>query len=246
MGTEPTPASTRLLEEQKQYYRERAPEYDDWWYRRGRYDLGEEHTQAWESDQKVLKQQLDLFLPARSLLELAAGTGTWTELLALETEALTAVDSSAEVLEINRIKTSAITTAGSVDYIQADIFELDLGQTFEAIFISFWLSHVPDDRFDEFWSIVDRHLAPGGRVLVFDSAHPASSPDSQRHSANDVHVVAAGAGVATRTLGDGRTFDIVKRYWHPSELDTRLYDLGWAVEVSKTSQFFLHALVTRR
>jgi SAM-dependent methyltransferase len=25
----------RLLAEQKRYYRERAPEYDDWWFRRG-------------------------------------------------------------------------------------------------------------------------------------------------------------------------------------------------------------------
>jgi len=30
---------TDLLGEQKRYYAERAPEYDDWWYRRGRYEL---------------------------------------------------------------------------------------------------------------------------------------------------------------------------------------------------------------
>ena len=28
-----------VLREQKRYYAERAPEYDDWWYRRGRYEL---------------------------------------------------------------------------------------------------------------------------------------------------------------------------------------------------------------
>jgi len=28
-----------LLGEQKRYYAERAPEYDDWWFRRGRYGL---------------------------------------------------------------------------------------------------------------------------------------------------------------------------------------------------------------
>ena len=72
MGLERNPSDEKLLEEQKQYYRERAPEYDDWWYRRGRYDLGDEHRSVWESDQDVLKQRLELFLPARSLLELAA------------------------------------------------------------------------------------------------------------------------------------------------------------------------------
>lgn len=253
MGLERNPSDEKLLEEQKQYYRERAPEYDDWWYRRGRYDLGDEHRSVWESDQDVLKQRLELFLPARSLLELAAGTGTWTEQLALGTEQLTAVDSSAEVLDINRAKTAAISTSAPVEYIEADIFEIELGRTFEAIFFSFWLSHVPDDRFEAFWSTVDRHLDPGGRVCIFDSAHPIVVHEAQGDGSNDVHVVSTGTsvndlmtGIATRTLSDGREFDIVKRYWHPTELDNRLYELGWAVEVSRTSRFFLHAVATRR
>jgi hypothetical protein len=29
-----------LLEEQRRYYRARAGEYDDWWFRRGDYDRG--------------------------------------------------------------------------------------------------------------------------------------------------------------------------------------------------------------
>ena len=249
MGTEPTPADAKLLEEQKQYYRERAPEYDDWWYRRGRYDLGDGHKAVWDSDKDVLRQQLASFLPAQSLLELAAGTGTWTEVLAMGAERLTVVDSSTEVLDINRAKTAALSSPAPVEYIEADIFQLDLSRTFEAIFFSFWLTHVPDDRFEEFWSMVDRHLAPGGRVCIFDSAHPISVDDVQ----GDGSVVSSGAsvndlmtGTATRTLADGREFDIVKRYWHPTELDNRLYALGWAIEVSRTSRFFIHALVTRR
>lgn len=253
MGTEPTPADAKLLEEQKQYYRERAPEYDDWWYRRGRYELGDEDKAVWDFDKQVLTQQLASFLPATSLLELAGGTGTWTEILAMGAEQLTVVDSSAEVLDINRAKTAALSTPTPVEYIEADIFQLELGRTFEAIFFSFWLTHVPDDRFEEFWATVDRHLAPGGRVCVFDSAHPVSGHDFEGDGANDVHVVSSGTsvnelttGTATRTLADGREFDIVKRYWHPTELDNRLYELGWAIEVSRTSRFFLHALVTRR
>ncbi|MFT7475402.1 MAG: ubiquinone/menaquinone biosynthesis C-methylase UbiE [Verrucomicrobiales bacterium] len=253
MSTESTPSDVTLLEGQKQYYRERAPEYDDWWYRRGRYDLGNEHTAVWDFDKDVLKQRLESFLPARSLLELAAGTGTWTEILAMGTEQLTVVDSSAEVLDINRAKIAALSTPASVEFVEADIFQLDLGRTFEAIFFSFWLSHVPDDRFEEFWAMVDRHLVPGGRVCIVDSAHPISVHDAQGDGANDVHVVSSGTsvndlmtGTATRTLADGREFEIVKRYWHPTELDNRLYELGWAVDVAKTSRFFLHALVTKR
>ncbi len=165
-------------------------------------------------------------------------------------EQVTAVDSSAEVLEINRKKTVALATSTPVEYIEADIFALDLGRTFEAIFFSFWLSHVPDGRFEEFWSTVDRHLAPDGRVCIFDSAHPVVAHQAQNVETADVHVVTSvndmTTGVVTRTLSDGREFDIVKRYWHPTDLDNRLYDIGWDVDISRTSRFFIHAVVTRR
>ena len=32
-------AVDRLLADQRRYYRERAPEYDDWWFRRAGYAL---------------------------------------------------------------------------------------------------------------------------------------------------------------------------------------------------------------
>ena len=40
----------RLLAEQAHYYRERAGEYDDWWFRRGRYDHGPETNARWFAD----------------------------------------------------------------------------------------------------------------------------------------------------------------------------------------------------
>ena len=96
-------------------------------------------------------------------------------------------------------------------------------------------------------------LPPGGRICIFDSAHPVAVHDAQGDASNDIHVVSSGTGandlttgIATRTLADGREFDIVKRNWHPTELDNRLYELGWAIEVSRTSRFFIHALVTKR
>ena len=40
IGTTPAKVEAR-------YYRERAPEYDDWWFRRGRFDRGEEANARW-------------------------------------------------------------------------------------------------------------------------------------------------------------------------------------------------------
>jgi demethylmenaquinone methyltransferase/2-methoxy-6-polyprenyl-1,4-benzoquinol methylase len=46
--------------------------------------------------------------------------------------------------------------------------------------------------------------------------------------------------VASRTLRDGRRFDVVKRYWDPAELQDRLAALGWQVEVRRVGETFLY------
>ena len=74
-----------------------------------------------------------------------------------------------------------------------------------------------------------RALKPGGRVFFVDEAAsdeisytPTDAEDRQR-----------------RTLDDGRTFTIVKRYYDPKELAERLTGLGWQVSIARTSRHFL-------
>ena len=65
----------RLLEEQRRYYAARAPEYEDWWWRRGRYAVDPEREAGWFSDIAEVEKRLEAFAPSGSVLELAAGTG---------------------------------------------------------------------------------------------------------------------------------------------------------------------------
>ena len=44
------PDPDSLVQEQIAYYRARAPEYDDWWLRTGRYDSGDEFSALVPSD----------------------------------------------------------------------------------------------------------------------------------------------------------------------------------------------------
>src|ERR1700733_2115679 len=94
--------SDTLLAEQSDYYRQRAPEYEDWWFRRGRYDGGEEANARWAAEAWALESALDRFGPRGKVLELACGTGIWTRRLAAAATHLTAVDGSAPMLEQNR------------------------------------------------------------------------------------------------------------------------------------------------
>jgi hypothetical protein len=87
-----------LPAEQARYYRERAGEYDDWWFRRGRYDHGPETTARWFCDVAEAHAALEYFKPTGDVLEFASGTGLWTERLLSKVTSVTAIDGSAEML----------------------------------------------------------------------------------------------------------------------------------------------------
>ncbi len=102
-----SPNLQNLLEQQKQYYQARATEYDQWFYRQGRYDFGPDHTQQWEAEVQLVRQRLMETNLTGQILEFAAGTGIWTQELLKTANHVTALDSSDEVLEINRYKTQS-------------------------------------------------------------------------------------------------------------------------------------------
>jgi SAM-dependent methyltransferase len=236
-----------LLVEQADYYRARAAEYDDWWYRRREFDFGTEFAAAWWRDVEELRAAFDAFAPTGDVLELAAGTGIWTGELLRFADRVTAVDASAETLAINEAKHGS----GRVDRIRADIFSFTPTRRFDAVFFSFWMSHIPAERGPGFWSLVADALAPGGRVFFLDSVRPehaiANGPRGwrDRASAEAVDGRAIG-GVTQRTLRDGSRFQVVKRYWEPRALEEELGALGWHASVNETTWAFVYGEATRR
>ncbi len=226
------------IKQQIEYYRARASEYDEWFLRQGRYNRGEEHKAQWFEEVAQLQKALEDFEPRGDALELACGTGWWTEHLTPYAHSLTAVDASAEVLELNRQRVQS----DKVNYVQADLFawlsERQPERKFDTIFFSFWLSHVPPERFDSFWSSLRSWLEPGGRVFLIDSSYEVSS------TAKDQHLRGPDDSVVTRRLNDGQTFDIVKVFYQPEALEKRLESLGWRAEAEQTDTFFLYANTT--
>jgi SAM-dependent methyltransferase len=205
-----------LVAEQKHYYAERAPEYDDWWYRRGRYELAPDALAGWRADVAEAEAALESLGPGGNVLELAAGTGIWTRKLVRLADRVVGVDANAETLALN---------TGDAELVRADVFEWEPAERFELVFFSFWLSHVPEERFDEFWSLVRAALVPGGRVFLVDSG-----------AGDTAHTGTAQAdGEETRSLADGRSFRIVKRRWRPDELAEQLRPLGFEFDLQDTA-----------
>jgi demethylmenaquinone methyltransferase/2-methoxy-6-polyprenyl-1,4-benzoquinol methylase len=196
-----------LLSEQIAYYRALAPDYLDQGL-----DLpgGDEVTEA-----------LDAFRPAGSVLELACGPGVWTRQLLRYATEVTAVDASPEMLAI------AAARAGSerVRFVQADLFTWQPDRRYDVVFIGFWLSHVPAERFESFWSLVADCLRPGGRVFFADDAY--RTPDEL--------VEGPSSSTIRRQLPDGTAYRLVKMPHRPADLEGQLRRLGWDIKVTSTA-----------
>lgn len=225
-----------ILAEQVAYYRKRAGEYDQWWFRTGRYDRGAALNAAWNADVAEVERTLCGFVDERRpgrALELACGTGLFTRWLAPRVGALLALDASPEVQAINRDRVAA----DNIEYGIVDLFAWQPRERFDLVFMSFWLSHVPDDRLDAFWEKVRAALDPGGCAYVVDSGWDTTSGASN-HARPDRE-----AGLAQRRLNDGSEYRVVKIYYEPDTLAARLAALGFRSQVVHTPRYFIHGPV---
>jgi ubiquinone/menaquinone biosynthesis C-methylase UbiE len=222
-------AEDELLAEQRAFYRARAPEYDEWWQRRGRYDRGEDSAAEWTRQVTQIEAALETFAVRGHVLELAGGTGWWTERLARSAHRLTVVDASDETLELNRARVQR----ADVEYVVADLFSWAPDRKFDVVFFSFWLSHVPRTRFSWFWELVRTCLKPGGRVFFIDNRNDPQP----RTDVGDPYVIDYGPDLHLRRLADGSRYRVVKVMYEPEELQSLLDGQGWDAEVHATRWF---------
>ncbi len=220
-----------VLQSQIDYYRARAPEFDEWYARVGMYDLGEEWNARWNAEVAEVERAIDALDARGRVLELACGTGAWAEKVAARAGAYMGVDASPEMLEIAQGRVPD----GS--FVCADLFDWSTDERFDLIFFGFWLSHVPADRFEWFFERVASWLAPGGRIFFIDNLkRPLPIRDEETFWKREVRP----DGIATRSVKDGREFKIVKHYYEPDELEWRLREHGWDVQVRHTEWFFYY------
>jgi SAM-dependent methyltransferase len=224
-----------LLSQQIAYYQARAGEYDEWFLRQGRYDRGTEANQRWFDETAILRRTLENFKPGGEVLELACGTGLWTVELLQYAQAVTAVDAVAEVLELNRRRTRS----KRVKYIQADLFNWQPDRKYDTVFFSFWLSHVPPERFEAFWKMAAGALKPGGRIFFIDSLYDSTS------TARDHQLKEKQSTQANRLLNDGRRYSIVKVFYEIPDLTKQLCDLGWNCRLESAGQYFFYGQGSR-
>ena len=206
-----------LIDEQIAYYRARAAEYDA---------TSTPDGDPFAADGEATRAALRAFAPRGRVLELAAGTGQWTGLLADYADELIVTDASPEMLEVNRAK---VGERDNTRYEVVDAFGLEPAHAFDVVFFGFFVSHVPPGRFEAFWGLVEGLLAPGGRVFFVDEG---------RHFLWREDWLDEPAGVVRRPLIDGTVHRAVKVLWSADDLAARLKDLGWDASVTDEGPFY--------
>jgi len=202
-----------LLSEQRRYYDQRAGEYDEAYTRTRAHDRGPDGNAEWRREMERLTVAFDAVPLAGDVLELAAGTGTWTARIAGRASSLTVIDASAAMLDANRDRLGAL--AASVDYRVADLFVWEPEREWDACVFGFFLCKVPDSRVDGWLRVVASAVRAGGAVCCVDKTATVE-PDIETEE---------------RVLNDGRRFRIIDHPRPPGRVAELFETAGFDVRV---------------
>lgn len=202
------------------YYAARAGEYDDVYLKPER-----------QADLRSIEQWLPHVLFGAAVLEVACGTGYWTQFIARDASSVVAIDSAPETLRIAEQRVAA----SNVEFRLGDAYVLPQHERgFNAAFAGFWFSHVPLERQREFLSALNTALQPGARVVLLDNrfVEGSSSPISEHDAGGNTY--------QSRTLNAGSTHRVLKNF--PTEAQMRaLAKTGLGESASFTNWHFFWA-----
>ncbi len=189
-------SNTDLIE----YYAGRANEYERIYAKPER-----------QADLARLKELVRESFANRNILEIACGTGYWTELLAECATSVLATDMNEAVLEIARTK-QQIARSKHVQLKQADAYRPAGPGSFSACLAAFWWSHVPRDLIGEFLFNLHAQLEAGAKVMFIDNCYVEGS--STPFHRTDDH----GNTYQLRKLDSGEQYEVLKNFPTVTEL----------------------------
>jgi demethylmenaquinone methyltransferase/2-methoxy-6-polyprenyl-1,4-benzoquinol methylase len=191
------------------YYRDRVPYHDVYMDYQG--------PEAMEDLLAPIIDGLEGDIAGRDVLEVACGTGNWTQVLARRARSVTATDVVEDYLELARSKDPS----DKVVFRVADAYSLEgVEGTFDAAFAGDWWSHVPRSMEDAFLRALCGRLSPGARVVLVDMLRTPS------FELAFLRFDAEGNEVQLRTLPNGETYEVLKNFPHPEVLKGRVEAWG--------------------
>jgi len=193
-------------DEVSQYYAARASVYDE---TAGYTDLAAEQLRA------HIKSRYQEILAGHVVLEIACGTGYWTEVIGEAANSVLAIDIHQSLISQAEERCARLP---HVRFQVADAYTLNgVPAGFTAASGHWWWSHMPREKIPGFLRALHSKLVPGALVLFADQLRYEWSARRQD---------AGGNNLETRTLPDGRSFEIVKNFPAEAELVNALQGIA--------------------
>lgn len=187
----------------EKYYSNRAGEYEKIYNR---------NDDTRQKEQYAIKEKIKEVFKDRKVIEIACGTGYWTEIISQVASKLTATDISEETLIEARKKNLEY---GKVDLKIADAYRLDEIQgEFNAGCANFWFSHIPKHRIKEFIEGFHKRLGKGSVVFMADNVYVKGIGGELISKCDEADTY------KIRELANGEKYEILKNYYTKHELDT--------------------------
>jgi demethylmenaquinone methyltransferase/2-methoxy-6-polyprenyl-1,4-benzoquinol methylase len=204
----------------RQYYAARAREYERI------YDKPER-----QADLRRLEHVIPGYFVGRDVLEIACGTGYWTQFIAPVARRTTAIDINPETLEIARSKPIP---ADRARFELADIYDLPPAyRNFSGAFAGFWWSHVPRAGRRAFMDALHSTLDTRAIVVALDNRYVDGSSTPISHTDAD------GNSYQRRRLADGSEHVVLKNFPTNAELVTEIGSNGTAIEYLELEYYWL-------
>lgn len=208
------------------YYAQRAAEYERVYAKPER-----------QADLETLKQFVSNVFPGDEVLEVACGTGYWTQFIARSAAAICATDYNSAVVDLAREKAFG---SCRVEFVQADAYVLDsIPDGYAAGFHGFWWSHVPVSQQEAFLTVFHSRLSHGAKVVIIDNAYVdgSSTPISRQDSAGNSYQI--------RRLQDGSEHEVLKNFPSEAQLQESLSRHATAIRVRSLQYYWIAEYKTR-
>ena len=194
------------------YYKDRAREYEEIYFRPER-----------QEELKKLEDILKGIFKDKAVIEIACGTGYWTERISLVAKSIFATDINDAVLEVAMSKKYS---KNNISFQNQDLFSFNPEERFESLFGGFILSHIKLQELDNFIDRINSLVLPNGTIVLIDNNYVEgiSTPVTDKDEFGNTY--------QTRTLKDGSKHQVLKNFPTSELINEKLKDK--AKEISFT------------
>jgi len=201
------------------YYSSRAKEYEEIYSKPER-----------QEDLKKIAEILQEFFKGKNLLEIACGTGYWTERIAETARSIIASDISESVLEVAKSKSYP---NNNVSFRKQDLFSFKPEKKFDNLFGGFIWSHIKLQELDDFILQVNSHVKNNGSIVFIDSNFIEGSnlPVTYEDESGNTY--------QTRKLKDDSTHLVLKNFPSEKFVYEKLYEKAYEIKFINLKYYWL-------